>query len=225
MLPCILTACFAITECSSSQEMRRLFRLPLVCWPFHPWREAVMKYPIQAFLLVLFCLQPLFGQGAGELVPASLPGHPRTWHLPEGAIARLGKGFISAYGNHAVDFSSDGRYLAVASSIGVWIYEVATNRCVTLLPTETQLTSVAFSPDGATLAIGLHNHTIALWQVNTGRRTSTLRQDPVYFPIAVFRPMELSCPRGRITARYSYGICQPEQWSPCWSGIRKASER
>ncbi len=147
-----------------------------------------MKYPIQAFLLVLIFLQPLFGQGAGELVPASLPGHPRTWHLPEGAIARLGKGFISAYGNHAVDFSSDGRYLAVASSIGVWIYEVATNRYVTLLPTETQLTSVAFSPDGATLATGLHNHTIALWQVNTGRRIGTLRHDPLYFPIAVFSP-------------------------------------
>ncbi|MDE3257848.1 MAG: hypothetical protein OYM47_08455 [Gemmatimonadota bacterium] len=146
-----------------------------------------MKYPIRSIALVLIFLQPLFGQGAGDLNPAGLTGHTRTWHLPEGAIARLGKGSI-ADGNHAVDFSSDGRYLAVASHIGVWVYDVATNRYVTLLPTETQPTSVSFSPVGATLAAGLHNHTIALWNVNTGRRIGTLRHEPLYFPTVVFSP-------------------------------------
>ena len=146
-----------------------------------------MRYLIRAFSLVLICFQPLFGQEAGDLNPAGLAGHPRTWHLPEGATARLGKGSL-ADGNHAVDFSSDGRYLAVASHIGVWIYEVATNRYVTLLPTEKRPTSVSFSPVGATLAAGLHDHTIALWKVNTGRRIGTLRHDPLYFPIAVFSP-------------------------------------
>ena len=40
-----------------------------------------MRYLIRAFPLVFICLQPLFGQGAGELIPAGLTGHTRTWHL------------------------------------------------------------------------------------------------------------------------------------------------
>ena len=146
-----------------------------------------MRYLTRPLALVLICFQPLLAQETGNPIPSNLAGHTRTWHLPEGAIARLGKGSL-ADGNHAVDFSSDGRYLAVASHIGVWIYEVATNRYVTLLPTERPPTSVSFSPVGATLAAGLYNHTVALWQVNTGRRIGTLRRDPLYFPIAVFSP-------------------------------------
>ena len=146
-----------------------------------------MRNLIRSIALVLVFLQPLFGQGAGDLSPAGLSGHPRTWHLPEGAFARLGKGSV-ADGGHAVDFSSDGRYLAVASHIGIWIYEVPTNRYVTLLPTGQQPTSVSLSPVGTMLAAGLHNHTIALWNVNTGRRIGTLRHSPLYFPIVVFSP-------------------------------------
>ena len=114
--------------------------------PLDPWTSLEMRYLIRAFSLVLICLQPLFGQGAGELIPAGLAGRTGTWHLPEGAIVRLGKG--SAGGGHAIDFSSDGRYLAVGSSMGVWIYEVAENRYVTLLPIGSGPTSVSFSPDG-----------------------------------------------------------------------------
>ena len=44
------------------------------------------------------------------------------WGLPEGAKARLGKGSIS--GNIA--YSPDGTRLAVASSIGIWLYDAGT---------------------------------------------------------------------------------------------------
>ena len=44
------------------------------------------------------------------------------WGLPEGAIARLGKGRIS--GNIA--YSPDGTLLAVASTIGIWLYDAST---------------------------------------------------------------------------------------------------
>ena len=43
------------------------------------------------------------------------------WHLPDGAKARLGKGTIS--GNIA--HSPDGTRLAVASAIGIWLYDTA----------------------------------------------------------------------------------------------------
>ena len=146
-----------------------------------------MSFLIRPLSLALLFHIPLAAQETGSPIPAGLAGPPRTWHLPEGATARLGKGSL-ADGNHAVDFTSDGRYLAVGSSIGAWLYEVPKNRFVTLLPTVSRLTSVSFSPDGTTLAAGLHNNTIALWQVKTGRRIGTLRQDPIYFPITVFSP-------------------------------------
>ena len=43
------------------------------------------------------------------------------WHLPPGAKARLGKGKINA-----VKYFPDGNKLAVATAIGIWIYDVHT---------------------------------------------------------------------------------------------------
>ena len=45
----------------------------------------------------------------------------QTLHLPEGAIAQLGKGSIQE-----VAFSPDGSLLAVASDIGIWLYDTTT---------------------------------------------------------------------------------------------------
>ena len=41
-----------------------------------------------------------------------------TWHLPEGAIGRLARGRVSD-----MSFSVDGKYLAVATPIGCWLYD------------------------------------------------------------------------------------------------------
>ncbi len=109
----------------------------------------------------------------------------RTWHLPDGAIVRLGKGTISE-SDRAVDFSRDGRYLAVASDIGVWVYEMATSRVLALLPAEDRAYSVSFSPDGTTLASALNNGRIELWQVNTGARIGTLDRQSLWVPSVVF---------------------------------------
>ena len=49
--------------------------------------------------------------------------------LPDGAKARFGKGYIS--GN--VAYSPDGTRLAVASSIGIWLYDTVTHQEVALL--------------------------------------------------------------------------------------------
>ena len=43
------------------------------------------------------------------------------WHLPEGAKARLGKGYV-----RDVVYSPDGNSIAVASSIGIWLYDART---------------------------------------------------------------------------------------------------
>ena len=43
--------------------------------------------------------------------------------LPEGAKARLGKGTINE-----IQYSPDGTRLAVASTIGIWLYDTATHQ-------------------------------------------------------------------------------------------------
>ena len=103
-------------------------------------------------------------------IVAVMDGDYRTWHLPDGAMARLGKGTIDD-----IAFSPGGQYLAVASGIGVWIYEVATSRALMLIPTASSVSSVSFSPDGATLASGAYDGTIRLWDVATGEPIATLQ--------------------------------------------------
>ena len=56
-------------------------------------------------------------EGVGARVIA-MEGAYRTWHLPQGATVRLGKGGVSC-GDRAVAHSADSRYLAVATTIGV----------------------------------------------------------------------------------------------------------
>ena len=99
-------------------------------------------------------------------------GDYRTWHLPVAATARLGKGALGE-GARELALSADGRYLAVASGIGVWLYEVTTSRALALFQTEDAVYSVAFSRDG-TLAAGMKSGNFELWEVETGERTGTL---------------------------------------------------
>ena len=90
--------------------------------------------------------------------------------LPESAKARLGKGDINE-----IAYSPDGTRLAVATSIGVWIYDAQTGEELDLFTGHTSsVFSVAFSPDGRTLASGSGDGTIRLWDVKTGETLKTL---------------------------------------------------
>ena len=123
------------------------------------------------------------------------------WNLPEGALARLGKGTIQR-GDRTVAYSPDGTRLAVATTIGIWLYDVRTpneatyswkleftdlwsfwGRWVYDIPTHNEVllltghtggvSSVAFSPDGNTLASG--SGKILLWDVDSGQQKATLK--------------------------------------------------
>lgn len=84
------------------------------------------------------------------------------WSLPEGVKVRLGKGGLT--GN--IQYSSDGTRLAVASYIGVWLYDTATYQEIALLTGHRHdVLSLAFSPEGETLASGGVGGTVPLWDI------------------------------------------------------------
>ncbi len=92
--------------------------------------------------------------------------------LPEGAIARLGKGYIND-----IAYAPDGTKLAIATSIGVWLYDTATDTELNFLSEEPDyVQAIAFSPDSRTLASGgyLPNNVIRLWDTGTGKLRDTL---------------------------------------------------
>jgi len=93
----------------------------------------------------------------------TLAEEPTRMSLPEGAKARLGKGIINE-----IAYSSNGKHLAVASSIGIWLYDMTTYQEISLLTGNAgPVSNVAFSPDGKTLANGRTDGTILLWDFST----------------------------------------------------------
>ena len=104
------------------------------------------------------------------------------WGIPENATLRLGKGRI-----YDLKHSPNGDLIAVASSIGVWIYDADSGKEIRLLQKHSDwVSSLAFSPNGKMLAScgpdGIH-----LWDSHTGQYLSTLIQTEhtehlVFFP-------------------------------------------
>ena len=115
-------------------------------------------------LLVLFAL----------FLPNSRAQEYTQWELPKGAKARLGKGSINE-----IKYSPDGTRLAVAGSIGIWLYDTATHQEVALLTEHTDRTyrgtySVAFSPNGNSITSGGSDNRVRLWSAQTGEHPRIL---------------------------------------------------
>ena len=157
--------------------------------------------------------------------------------LPEGAIARIGKGTLGE-----VHFSPDGTKLAISTSIGIWLHDAQTGKELDLLrrshiahpyafafspdgktiastswgkPKRTtgrgingvevwdvtngedkvilightkRVNSVAFSPDGDTIATsaGHYDNTVRLWHAQTGQNISTSKMQTKWDTFVVF---------------------------------------
>ena len=90
--------------------------------------------------------------------------------FPKQPVVRLGKGTISQ-----IVYSPDGKLLGAAGSIGVWLYDAETMKEVGFLESiPDHLTSLAFSPDGKTLAAGSYYKAVQLWNVEERQKIEVL---------------------------------------------------
>ena len=118
------------------------------------------------------------------------------WHLPKGAKARLGKGYINE-----IAYSPDSSRLAVASSIGIWIYDARTGKELDLLTQDMDwVNSISFGRDNRYLASGSANGKVCLWDTATGKYIKTF----VEYPNSVFSVC--FSPDGRILASGTGGL-------------------
>ena len=108
----------------------------------------------------------------------------QQWQLPQGATARFGKGTINA-----ITYSPDGTRFAVASGIGIWVYDANTDEPLALLAGHTnRVSSLAYSPNGQMLASGSRDNTVRLWDTNTGQPKFTLSGHSDLVTAVVYSP-------------------------------------
>jgi WD40 repeat protein len=136
-------------------------------------------------------LTPTFGPN-GKWIAANCGGTVTVWPLT-GGVEGFHFGETSDSSGPLL-FSPDGRTLAAATSTGLALYDVASHRNVQDIKMSDAVASLAFSPNGEWLAVGLklsasasddkslllfdtrsHN---GLWAVDAGRWVSALRFTP-----------------------------------------------
>ena len=106
------------------------------------------------------------------------------WKLYNSPKVRFGKGRING-----VTYSPDGNRRAVASSIGILICDAHTGEELKLLSGHaSEVLSVAYSPDGLTLASGSEDNTVRLWNVQNGQHKLTLEGHEDAVTSVVFSP-------------------------------------
>ena len=87
-----------------------------------------------------------------------------TWALPQGAIARLGRGSVGS-----MAFSPDGQYFAVGAWIGLWLYELPTLSPIAFWDNERGMTGgVNFSPDGSQIVTSTFGGNVKIWNTERG---------------------------------------------------------
>lgn len=69
----------------------------------------------------------------------------------------------------AIAFSPSGKSLGVARYGGVQLFDPATGRPTRSLAWKGSMLSIAFSPDGGTVACGCQDHTVHFWRIASGK--------------------------------------------------------
>lgn len=94
----------------------------------------------------------------------SFEGDVTTWSLPEGAIARLGRG-----SEPKMAFSPDGQYLVVGTCIGLWLYDLNKLSPIALWEVDQGFVeAVTFSTNGKWIAASFAGRILKILDVQNG---------------------------------------------------------
>lgn len=109
-----------------------------------------------------------------NVVPDDPTGN--AWALPEGAIARLGKGYQRPDARE-IALSTDDTYFAVGTRIGLWWYEISTMSPIALWETERgTISTVDISPDGKLITFDNWDGIIKVRDIQSGACISHINQ-------------------------------------------------
>ncbi len=106
-----------------------------------------------------------------------------VWEVATGRLVRE-LGGASARPRVAI-FSPDGRRAATDDQAGLW--DLETGRLLRTFGVE-GVTALAFSPDGALLALGGHDGRVSAFEPSTGRRVFSIQAHPQYVRQLAFSP-------------------------------------
>lgn len=108
-------------------------------------------------------LRTLAISSEGLLAGAAWDGKIRLWQLETGEFVQL---FDRQAQDHLLAFSPDGRTLAVASALTIYLYSLRTGRLVCVLTGHEQsIEAMRFNEDGQTLISSSQDKTIRIWGV------------------------------------------------------------
>ena len=119
------------------------------------------KTLIKRLILLLFVVSTFF-------LPNVFAQSYTQWDLPEGAKARLGKGYAGG-----LKFSADGNRLMVENTVGIWVYDARSGVELDLI-TGNLSDSLALSPDGRTVANWGPDDKVYLWNIADSENKVTL---------------------------------------------------
>ncbi len=125
-----------------------------------------------------------FWKSTTDALPASenpinvLPTDPSVVDTPEASptLIPIATSSTTVPGIQGLSYSPDGRELAIACELGIWIYNVELNTEKTLLKGGAHC--IGFSPDGSILASGARE--IRLWDAVTKRHRFTSSKPKIY---------------------------------------------
>lgn len=128
-------------------------------------------------MIILFLLFVLF-------LSNTLAQDATQFSLPDGAKARFGKGTLGE-----IAYFPDGTRFAVATSIGIWVYDSLTGKEIYKLTDHTNgVEIVRFSRDGNTIATKGPHGSVQLLNTQLGNHQLTLTDDEIGYYNGVFSP-------------------------------------